>query len=85
VGIAGSSEIGSHCILAGQVGVAGHLKIVDNCIFGAQSGVPSSVKKPGTYQGYPAIDAAKWRRAVVGFKHLPEMMQVLNRLETQQS
>lgn len=85
VGIAGSTEIGSHCILAGQVGVAGHLKITDNCIFGAQSGVPSSVRKAGTYQGYPAIDAAKWRRAVVGFKHLPEMMQVLNRLETQQS
>lgn len=68
VGIAGSSKIGSHCILAGQVGVAGHIEIADNCIFGAQSGIPGSVRKPGTYMGYPAIEASVWRRAVVRFK-----------------
>ena len=68
VGIAGSSKIGKHCILAGQVGVAGHIEITDNCIFGAQTGIPNSIKKPGTYMGYPAIDASIWRRAVVRFK-----------------
>ena len=68
VGIAGSSKIGKHCILAGQVGIAGHIEIADNCIFGAQTGVPNSVKKPGMYMGYPAIDASVWRRAVVRFK-----------------
>ena len=81
VGIAGSSKVGKHCILAGQVGVAGHLEIVDNCIFGAQSGVPSSVRKPGMYQGSPVIDAMNWRRSVVGFKQLPEMMKRLQALE----
>lgn len=81
VGIAGSSKVGKHCILAGQVGVAGHLEIVDNCIFGAQSGVPSSVRKPGMYQGSPVIDAMNWRRSVVGFKQLPEMMKRLQELE----
>ena len=68
VGIAGSSKIGKHCILAGQVGVAGHIEIADNCIFGAQTGIPGNIKKPGQYMGYPAIDAALWRRAVVKFK-----------------
>ncbi len=68
VGIAGSTKIGARCILAGQVGVAGHIEIADNCIFGAQSGVPNSVRKAGTYMGYPAIDAGIWRRAVVRFK-----------------
>lgn len=68
VGIAGSSKIGKHCILAGQVGIAGHIEIADNCIFGAQTGVPNSIKKPGMYMGYPAIDASVWRRAVVRFK-----------------
>ena len=68
VGIAGSSKIGSHCVLAGQVGVAGHIEIADNCVFGAQSGIANSVRKPGTYMGYPAIDASLWRRAVVRFK-----------------
>jgi len=68
VGIAGSSKVGKHCILAGQVGIAGHIEIADNCIFGAQTGVPNSIRKPGMYMGYPAIDASLWRRAVVKFK-----------------
>lgn len=79
-GIAGSTKIGRHCILAGQVGVAGHIEIADNCVFGAQSGVPNSVKKSGIYMGYPAIDAALWRRAVVGFKQLPDILRRLNNL-----
>lgn len=68
VGIAGSTKIGKHCILAGQVGAAGHIEIADNCIFGAQTGIPNSIRKSGMYMGYPAIDAALWRRAVVKFK-----------------
>jgi UDP-3-O-[3-hydroxymyristoyl] glucosamine N-acyltransferase len=81
VGIAGSSKIGGHCILAGQVGVAGHLEITDNCVFGAQSGIPSNVRKPGMYQGSPIIDAMNWRRSVVGFKQLPELMKKIQELE----
>lgn len=81
VGIAGSSKIGSHCILAGQVGVAGHLEITNGCIFGAQSGIPSDVKKPGMYQGSPIIDAMNWRRSVVGFKNLPDIMKKLNEID----
>ena len=84
VGIAGSSKIGSHCILAGQVGVAGHLEIADNCVFGAQSGIPSHVRKPGMYQGSPIIDAMNWRRSVVGFKQLPELMKKIQELEKKQ-
>lgn len=80
-GIAGSSKVGKHCILTGQVGVAGHIEITDNCIFGAQTGVASSVKKPGMYQGYPAIDAANWRRSTVGFKQLPDILKRLQALE----
>lgn len=81
VGIAGSSKVGSHCILTGQVGVAGHLEIADNCIFGAQAGVASSVRKPGVYNGTPVIDAMNWRRSVVGFKQLPDIMKRLQELE----
>ena len=81
VGVAGSTKIGHHCILAGQVGVAGHIEIADQCVFGAQTGVAGSVKKPGIYQGSPAIDASVWRRAIVGFKQLPDMIKKLNELE----
>ena len=80
VGIAGSSKVGKHCILAGQVGIAGHIEIADNCIFGAQTGVPNNIRKPGMYMGYPAIDAATWRRAVVGFKQLPDLLKKVNDL-----
>lgn len=68
VGVAGSTKIGKHCVLAGQVGVAGHIEIADNCVFGAQTGVAGNIRKAGQYMGYPAIDAALWRRAVVRFK-----------------
>ncbi|MBO4621439.1 MAG: UDP-3-O-(3-hydroxymyristoyl)glucosamine N-acyltransferase [Paludibacteraceae bacterium] len=80
VGIAGSTKVGSHCIMAGQVGVAGHITIPDNTILGAQSGVAGTIRKPGMYMGSPAIDAAVWRRASVGFKNLPEMCAKLNEL-----
>lgn len=81
VGIAGSTKIGAHCILAGQVGVAGHIEVADNCIFGAQTGVAGSVRKPGMYQGSPAIDAMNWRRSSVGFKQLPDIIKRLQELE----
>ena len=84
VGIAGSTKVGKHCILAGQVGVAGHITIADNCVFGAQSGIGNHVKKAGMYQGSPIIDAMNWRRSVVGFKQLPELMKKIQDLEKQQ-
>lgn len=80
-GVAGSTKIGHHCILAGQVGVAGHIEITDQCIFGAQAGVAGSVRKPGMYQGSPAIDAGNWRRSSIGFKQLPDILRRLQTLE----
>ena len=84
VGVAGSTKVGGHCILAGQVGVAGHITIADNCVFGAQSGIANHVKKPGMYQGSPIIDAMNWRRSVVGFKQLPDLMKKIQELEKKQ-
>ena len=37
--------------------------------------------RPGMYIGSPAIDAAIFRRAAVGFKQLPELMKRINELE----
>ena len=84
-GIAGSTKVGKHCILAGQVGVAGHIEITDNCIFGAQTGIAGSVRKPGLYQGSPAIDANLWRRATVGFKQLPDLVRDVHELKKNKS
>jgi len=80
VGLAGTTTVGKHCILAGQVGVAGHLSIPDGTVIGAQAGVASTIKKPGMYQGSPAIDAMQWRKASVVFKNLPEIQRIINHL-----
>lgn len=80
-GVAGSTRIGAHCGLGGQVAITDHVEIADGCFFGGQSGVISSIRQPGTYQGTPAIDAMQWRRSSVGFKQLPDLMRRLNELE----
>lgn len=81
VGIAGSTTIGDHCIFAGQVGVNGHIEITDHCVFGAMTGIPNSIRKPGMYQGAPAMEAMPWRKSIVAFKQLPELMKKVNELE----
>lgn len=83
VGIAGSTSMGHHCIMAGQVGVAGHITVADQVICGAQTGVAGSIRKAGTYQGSPAIDAGTWRRSSVVFKYLPELQKDVNALNKQ--
>lgn len=80
-GVAGSTTIGDHCILAGQVGVSGHIEVAPHTIFGAQTGVPKTITKSGYYEGSPAIDAMQWRKAVVGFKQLPDILHRLQALE----
>ena len=81
-GIAGSTKVGKQCIFAGQVGIAGHLQIADGTILGAQTGVPSSIKIPNeAYQGYPAVPVRIFRRASVVYKNLPELQQIVYKLQ----
>jgi UDP-3-O-[3-hydroxymyristoyl] glucosamine N-acyltransferase len=72
-GIAGSSTIGSGCVLGGQVGVAGHIKIGNNVQFGAKTGVKNNVKDNSVMMGEWAMDAQKFRRVYAVFKNLPEL------------
>jgi len=71
VGISGSSIIGSRCMIGGAVGIAGHLEIGDGVIVTGYSLVSHSLPGPGTYSsGMPAIESAKWRRAVARLHRL---------------
>jgi UDP-3-O-[3-hydroxymyristoyl] glucosamine N-acyltransferase len=36
------------------------------------------------YQGSPIIDAMNWRRSVVGFKQLPDLIKKIQDLEKRQ-
>lgn len=56
VGVAGSADIGAHCMIGGGANIAGHLQIVDGVQISALSFVMSSITKPGHYTGYFPID-----------------------------
>ena len=71
VGISGSTILGSRCMIGGAVGIAGHLEIGDDVVVTGYSLVTHSLPGPGIYSsGMPAIEAAKWRRAVARLHRL---------------
>ncbi len=81
-GIAGSTKIGKNCLIGGQVGIVGHLNIADGVKIAAQSGVGSSIAEPGSIvQGSPAFAVGDYKRAYVGFRKLPEILERLQTLE----
>jgi UDP-3-O-[3-hydroxymyristoyl] glucosamine N-acyltransferase len=82
-GVAGSTKIGRNCLIGGQVGIVGHIQIADGVKIAAQSGIGSSILQEGAVvQGSPAFDIGEYKRAYVGFRKLPEILQRLNKLET---
>lgn len=83
VGFAGSTKIGKYNIFAGQVGVTGHIETADNCQFGAKSGVTHSLKQPGSYSGFPALDSATWQKNTVRIRTLDKTAKKIKELEKQ--
>ncbi len=81
-GIAGSSKVGKNCMIGGQVGIAGHIKIADEVKLGAQTGVSNNIQTEGAIMlGAPAIDASTFRKSVVVFRKLPELLKRIESLE----
>jgi len=83
VGIAGSTKVGNNVLMGGQVGLAGHLKIGDRVKIAAQSGIPGSVKEDSTIMGSPAFDSKEYKKAYMGFRRLPMILERLKNLEDQ--
>jgi UDP-3-O-[3-hydroxymyristoyl] glucosamine N-acyltransferase len=83
-GAAGSTTIGSRCMIGGGVVTVGHLNICDDVMFTFRSVVTRSVTEPGTYGGsLPAEEAAKWRRNAARFRQLDAMHERLRALARQ--
>jgi UDP-3-O-[3-hydroxymyristoyl] glucosamine N-acyltransferase len=77
-GIAGSTIIGKRCMIAGAVAIGGHIEIVDDVIITGMSGVANSIKSAGVYSsGLPVTDNKTWRRNVIRFKKLDEILKKL--------
>ena len=83
VGVAGSTKVGSNCMVGGQVGFAGHIHVGDRVEIGAQSGIPGNVDSGSRLMGYPAVDARDFMRQTVYVKQLGELVKRVSELEKQ--
>lgn len=81
VAIAGSTTIGKHCAIGGGSCINGHIHITDGVQITAMSGILGSIEKPGIYSGAPAIENNLWRKIMVSYIRLPEMLKRLKALE----
>jgi UDP-3-O-[3-hydroxymyristoyl] glucosamine N-acyltransferase len=82
-GLSGSTRVGRFVRMGGQSGAAGHLTIGDGAQVAAQGGVASSVPPGAVVGGYPAVEAALWRRMTAALHRLPALLRRVRRLEKQ--
>ncbi len=80
-GVAGSTKIGSWCMIGGQSGISGHIKIGNQVKVGGHSGVTNSVQDGKAVMGYPSFEHTQFARATVIFKKLPEMYREMDALK----
>lgn len=83
VAIAGSTIIGKRCQIGGASSISGHIEIADDVIITGMSGVPNSISSAGVYSsGLPVTDNKVWRRNIIRFKHLDEVIKkIMKRLD----
>ena len=80
-GVAGSTKIGSWCMVGGQAGISGHIKVGNQVKVGGHSGVTNNVQDDKAVMGYPAFEHTQFARATVIFKKLPEMYREMDALK----
>ena len=84
VGVAGSADIGRHCMIGGGAVVLGHLTVADKVTISASSTVTRSIKQPGMYTGvFPLDDNAAWEKNAVSLKQLSRLRERVRALEAQ--
>ena len=82
VGVAGSTEIGRHCVIAGGSKINGHINIADNVTITGASGVAKDIKQPGVYSsGTPLLENSVWHRVCARYKSLDKLAQTVARLD----
>ena len=79
-GVAGSTKIGSWCMVGGQAGISGHIKLGNQVKVGGHSGVTNNVQDGKAVMGYPAFEHTQFARATVIYKKLPEMYREMDAL-----
>ena len=83
--IAGSTKIGSYCLIGGAVGIVDNIEIVDRVEITAMTLVSQSILEQGRYSsGTGLMSGYKWKRSVVGFRKLDNILKRIKRLESGQ-
>ncbi len=76
VGIAGSTNIGKYCLLAGQVGVVGHISIADGVQVNGGAKVLQPIKESGIYAGsFNALPVRQWNKIAVYIKKIEQLFK----------
>ena len=81
--IAGTMTIGRYCVIGGAVGIIDNITITDNVEITAMSLVSKSIKTKGRYSsGTGLMPGKEWKRNIVGFKQLANLLRRVRRLES---
>lgn len=81
--VAGSTRIGSYCLIGGGVGIVDNIAIADQVEITAMTLVSQSITEKGRYSsGTGMMPSAAWKRSIVGFRKLDEIIKRLRGLES---
>ena len=81
--IAGSTRIGSYCLIGGAAGIIDNIEIADQVEISAMTLVSHSIHEKGRYSsGTGLLPGREWRRSVVGFGKLDEILKRVRKLES---
>ena len=80
--IAGSTSIGAYCLIGGGVGIVDNIEIADQVEVTAMSLVSKSITEKGRYSSGTGLLPGKiWRRSIVGFAKLNDILKRIRALE----
>jgi len=80
-GLSGHARVGRFVMMGGQVGLAPGAQIGEGAKIAAKSGVSGKIAPGEEVAGIPAIPVRVWRKAVVAFAKLPDMVKELRKLK----
>lgn len=81
--IAGSTRIGSYCLIGGAVGIIDNIEIADQVEITAMTLVSHSITEKGRYSsGTGLLSSRNWKRSIVGFARLDELIKRIRKLES---
>jgi len=80
--IAGSTEIGKNCVIAGLVGINGHIKIADGSVFTGMTMVTKSIEEAGVYSsGMPCQPNKTWHKNNARIRKLEALTKRVSAVE----